>query len=198
MSVEYLPPADDGAGWSGRAGSGPGGTGPDGYEIGDFRPGSPGSRWALGRYLVGRAIAEYVSRALLVAALLVLALAGLLFWAGPTWAAVLILLVGLSVLAVRGLLVAVLRRVSGHAYFGPIEKRMRALVGDTGKDVRRELRRIGLPSRVWTLPLLVTRLAGRRRAETAQRLRAFELDRVVPKARLDELHLLVRSALPRR
>jgi len=70
-------------------------------------------------------------------------------------------------------------------------------VSDTHGDVLRELRRLGLPSHLWTLPLLALRLAGRRRAETFERLRAFDIDRAVPKARLDELHLLLRDATGR-
>ena len=59
-----------------------------------------------------------------------------------------------------------------------------------------ELRRIGLPGRVWTLPLLAVRLLGRRRrGETLERLRTFELERAVPRSRLDELHLLLRRAV---
>lgn len=59
----------------------------------------------------------------------------------------------------------------------------------------RELRRIGLPGRVVTLPLLALRLPGRRRrADTVTRLRGFDIERVVPKARLDETFLLLRGA----
>src|SRR6516225_3752164 len=35
-------------------------------DVGAFEEGTPGSRWALGRYLVGRAIGESMSRALTV------------------------------------------------------------------------------------------------------------------------------------
>ena len=79
---------------------------------------------------------------------------------------------------------------------------MQALVDDTRADVLRELRRIGLPGRVLTLPLLGFRLLSRRRRrDTLDRLRTFQADRAVPKARLDELHLLLRQvfggSLPR-
>jgi hypothetical protein len=167
-------------------------------EVGDFDQGTPGSRWALGRYLVGRAVAEYVSRALLVFALVVIAVAALIYWLGPTWVAVLIVLFALSVLLMRWVLTALLGRVTSAAYFGPAEGRMRELVADTRGDVRRELRRIGVPSRTWTLPLLGLRLLRRKsRAATLERLRRFDADRVVPRARLDELHLIVRRLPPR-
>ena len=59
----------------------------------------------------------------------------------------------------------------------------------------RELRRIGLPGRVWTLPLLAFRLfSSRRRQDTLARLRTFQVERAVPRARLDELHLVLREA----
>jgi hypothetical protein len=171
---------------------------PDRPDVGDFDQGTPGSRWALGRYLVGRAIGEYVGRALLAFALVVLAVAGLVYWAGPTWLAVLLGVFALCVWLVRQMLGALLRSVSGAAYFGPLEARMRELVADTRADVRAELRRIGLPSRTWTLPLLAARLAGRRRrGETLERLRRFDADRVVPRSRIDEMHLIVRQLRPR-
>jgi hypothetical protein len=167
-------------------------------DVGGFEQGTPGSRWALGRYLVGRAIGEYVSRGLLAFALVVVALAGLVYGIGPTWLAVLIGVFAVCVLLMRSLLGALLRRLTAAEYFGPLEGRMHGLVADTRADVRAELRRIGVPSRTWTLPLLALRLARRRRrAETLVRLRRFDVDRVVPGARLDEFHLIVRQLRPR-
>ena len=46
-----------------------------------------------------------------------------------------------------------------------------------------------------TLPLLAVRLAGRRRKDTLDAAARFEIDRAVPPARLDELHLLLRDTL---
>ena len=166
-------------------------------EVGDFEQGTAASRWALGRYLVGRALGDYISRGLLVFALVVAAVAGLVYYVGPTWLAVLIGLFALSVLMLRWLLGAVLRRFTGAQVFGPLEERMRVLVADTRADVRAELRRIGVPSRTWTLPLLAWRLARRkRRQDTLERLRRFDADRVVPPSRLDELHIIVRQSRP--
>lgn len=162
-------------------------------EVGDFRQGSEGSRWLLGRYLLGRVIGEFVSGALLVVVIALAAFAIAMYFVSPTWLAVLIGLLALAVLVVRVLFAAVLRRFSGAAMFGPVEARMRPLVSDTRADVRRELRRLGLPSRVWTMPLLAWRLRRRRRADTLRRFREFDAARVVPDSRVDELHLLVRS-----
>jgi hypothetical protein len=166
-------------------------------DVGAFEQGTPASRWALGRYLVGRAIGDFVSRALTVFTLFVVALAALVWWLGPHWLAVLIGVFALTVLLVRSLLGAVLRRATGAGYFGPADDRMRRLVAETRGDIRAELRRIRVPSRTWTLPLLVWRLARRRRrAETLRRLRAFDAKRVVSRSRLDELHMIVQQLRP--
>ena len=82
-------------------------------DVGAFEEGTPGSRWALGRYLVGRAIGESMSRALTVFALLVVALTALVWWLGPHWLAGVIGVFALTVLLLRSLLGAVLRRVTG-------------------------------------------------------------------------------------
>jgi len=164
-------------------------------DVGAFRTGSPISRWALSRYLVGRAVASYIGWALFGLAVALVGLGMLLYFVGPSWLGVLVVILGFGVLAVRALLATLLRRLTSVGRFGELDARLRALVGDTRKDVRQELRRIGLPSRVWTMPVLVVRLAGRRRARTLELLRGFDVARVVPAARLDELHLLVISRL---
>ncbi len=98
-------------------------------------------------------------------------------------------------LLLRWVLLAVVRRLTAFSQYAPIEERINALVADTRADVFRELRRVGLPSHMWTLPLLPIRLVrSKRRADTVERLRAFELARVVPKARVDETFLLLRQA----
>jgi hypothetical protein len=167
-------------------------------EVGEFRQGSALSQWALARYLVGRAIAESVSRTLLVIAVLVLALAVACQWGlHLTFVTVLLVIVAAVVLLLRWVLRTVLRKLTAADRYGPIEARLRALVSDTHGDVLRELRRAGLPSHTLTLPLLALRLAGKRRAETLARMRSVEIGRAVPQARLDELHMLLREAAGR-
>jgi hypothetical protein len=171
-------------------------AGPElGPDVGRFTQGTPISRWALARYLVGRSIGQSLSATLLVVALAVLGLAALLQWgAHQTFWAVLVALVALAILAMRALLRAVLRRLSAADQVAPLEQRLRALVADTRADVLAELRRLGLPGRTWTLPLLAVRLLRpSRRRETLDRLRSFQVDRVVPAARIDELHLIIRG-----
>jgi hypothetical protein len=168
------------------------------YDVGAFEQGSPVSRWALSRYLVGRAIGESVSRSLLILGLVILAFAGFVSWLGSAFWSVVVAILALAVLAMRALLRAVLRRLTGADQFDPIGARLQALVADTRSDVLAELRRIGLPGRTWTLPLFPMRLFGRRRRRrTIDRLRTFDVDQVVPKARVDELHLILRDTRER-
>jgi hypothetical protein len=163
-------------------------------DVGRFQQGTPISRWGLGRYLVGRAVAADVSAVLLMLGLLVVAAGICLFFVAPVWVAVLVALVGLAILAVRAIAGAVLRRATGVGRrFGRHEQRMRGLIQATRVDVRAELRRIGLPGRRLTMPLLGLRLVGHRRGDTLRRLAAFDVNRVVPASRLDELHLIVQN-----
>lgn len=168
-------------------------------QVGMFRQGSELSRWALARYLVGRAIARSVGDVLLLAAVVVLALAVLLGWlTGAAGWALFVGLVGLGVLALRAVLLWLVRALTAVRGDQPLEHRMRALVSDTRRDVLRELRRLGLPGRTWSLPFLaLALLRRRRRAAVLERLRGFEVERVVTPSRLDELHLLLRTALGR-
>jgi hypothetical protein len=160
-------------------------------DVGAFAQGDDLSRWALGRYLLGRALAVQVSRVLLAVALLIAAAAIALYLGGFTVLAVLVGLVAVAVLGARAILMAVLRHTTMPSIASDGERRLAALVADTRKDVGRELRRLGLPSRALTLPLLAWRLAGRRRNEVLTRLRGFDVERVVPAGRLDEVHLLL-------
>jgi hypothetical protein len=161
-------------------------------EVGEFQQGSALSRWAFARYLVGRAIGESVGRTLLVVALVLLAPAAACQWGlHSTFFAVVLAVLALLVLLVRAGVRGLLRRLTEADRYGPVETRLRRLVADTRGDVLRELRRIDLPSHTVTLPLLAVRLIGKRRKTTLSRLREFDIDRAVPKSRLDELHMLL-------
>lgn len=168
----------------------------EGVEVGGFDQGTQLSRWALARYIVGRVVLERVSWSLLLIAgvlivLAVLAQAGL----HSTLLCVLLAVVAVFVLVLRLLLRAILKRLMGAAAYGPLEKRVREIVGDAGSGVLKEMRRVGLPSGLLTIPLVVVRLAGRRRRETLARMREFDVERAVPKARRDELYLVLRESL---
>lgn len=160
-------------------------------EIGAFRRGTGLSRAALARYLVARVITNAVSRSMMLLALVLTLLAALVFFLWLKWLGVLIFVIAVVVLAFRALFLAVLRRLAGP--FGRAEERLRALVADSRADFNRELRRVGLPGSMLGLPLLAVRLLGKRRKDTLARLGRFEVARVVPANRLDELHMIVEN-----
>jgi hypothetical protein len=174
-----------------------GGSSANAGRVGDFRQGNQLTQWALARYLLGRALAVQLSRTLIGLALLIAVVAGLVYYGGATVLAVLIGLVALVVLGLRSLVGALLRRTTMAMLPTAAEQTLNRLVRDTRADIGRELRRIGLPGRPWTMPFLIGRILGRRRADTFARLREFDVDRVVPAARLDELHWMVAAAASR-
>ena len=147
----------------------------------------------LARYLVGRAIAARVSVSLMVIALVIIAGAAALWIWVSHGLAIFLGIVALFVLGFRALLMAVLRRLMAVGQLGPAEYKIKSMVADTSGDLRRELRRIGLPASTFGLPLLAIRLLGRRRRETLTRFGQFDVTNVVPKTRLDELQFVVRN-----
>ena len=168
-------------------------------DVGEFRQGSPLSQWALARYLVGRSLGVSIGNNLLVLALLLLGIGALLQWvAHTTFWAIVVTVLALLDLGMRALVRALLNNLTAANRYRPLEDRLRALVSDTRKDVLAELRRVGLPGRPWSLPLLAVRLLRpSRRAETVSKLRQFDLDRAVAPARVDELHHIMRAAFQR-
>ncbi len=195
---EFPGPANDGTG--GRPAAGARGSfevlRADGtpVDVGRFEQGTDASRWALSRYLVGRALAEATGRSLLIVGLVLLALAVVIGWQLSVVLAVLVGIVALGVLLLRWVLLAVLVRLTAPTADPAVTRRLDRLAADTRRDALAELRRIGLPGHTWSLPLLALRLArGRTRDETLRRMQRFETDRVVPRIRLDELHLLVQQ-----
>lgn len=168
---------------------------PPGIDVGAFEQGTEFSRWALARYIVGRVILERVSWGLLGIALVLLVLGGLCEWGlHSTALAVVCVLLALTVLLMRAILRAVLRRLMAFDTFAPVEDRIKAILDGASQDIFAELRRVGLPSHAVTLPLLVPRLIGRKRRETMERIHAFEVEQAVPRARRDELYLVLRQA----
>lgn len=167
-------------------------------DVGAFEPGTPFSRWALARYIVGRVLLERISWALAGLGIVLLVVAALCEWVlHSTFLAVIVGIVAVGVLFLRWLLMAVLRRLMLAQAYGPLEKRLDTIVSSATGGVLAELRRVGLPGRVFTVPLIAFRLIGKRRQETLEKMRAFDVDRAVPKARRDELHLLLQEATGR-
>jgi hypothetical protein len=99
------------------------------------------------------------------------------------------------VLLIRVMLSAVQRRLSGAGQLGPDEAKVEAMVGQTRKGLRAELRRVGLPAAPWGPFLIGLRLIRPfKRAQTVRKLVQVDLGKVVPPSRLDELHLLLSSS----
>lgn len=168
---------------------------PYGADYGNFRQGNALTQGALVRYLVGRSLGESIGASLLLLAVVFAGLAAALWWGldAHGWAA-LVAVIAVVVLLMRWIVTAVLSRLTATRQYAPIERRLRHMVAETRGDVLGELRRLGLPGRLWTLPLLAVRLLRRKtRAETFARLKGFDLDRVVPASRIDELHMLIKA-----
>jgi hypothetical protein len=170
-----------------------------GPEIGQFQQGDDVSQWVLRRYLLARALGASVVRTVHWFGVAVLAMAVGLWFAGITWLAVLVGILGVFILLFRALLSAIQRRISGVDAMGSVGPKVEQLVGQTRRGIRAELRRIGLPSAPWGPTLIGIRLLRPvRRVETVRKLAKFDLTQVVPTSTLDELHLLLRSAPPPR
>lgn len=164
-------------------------------DVGEFRRGNAETSWALARYLVGRVILVKVSIGLLFTAALIAALGIAVYALGVEWLGVLILLVALGFVVVRWVFATIVRRMTAAAQFGPAEAQVKQLLGDTSGDLRRELRRVGLPSGWWSFPLLLLRLMrSKSRRKLFARMRTIELERIVPPSRVDQLHMAIDAA----
>ncbi len=160
-------------------------------------PGRPDSEAALRQYLLTRALGRSVLNTVQWSAIAILLLAVGCWLGGLKVLAVLIGLVAVVVLVVRSLLSALGRRLSGADRLGAAEPQVRRLVARTGRRLRRELRRVGLPGSPWAPLLIALRLLRpHRRQQTAMALARIDLSNVVPPSQVDELHLLLQSTRP--
>ncbi|MDQ1740870.1 MAG: hypothetical protein QOE53_2522 [Pseudonocardiales bacterium] len=165
------------------------------FEVGNIGPGSAASQAVLRRYLLTRALGSSIVNAVQWTGVVVLLLAALSWLGGWKLLAVLLGLAAVLILAVRAVLSAIQRGLSGASRLGPLEPRVAALVTRTRRELRRELRRVGLPGAPWA-PLLI---AGRlvrptRRARTVEALSRIDLTKAVPPSQVDELQILLRQA----
>lgn len=181
---------------TGPAGGRPGGDGPRATvftgEVGDFRQGDPATRAVLARFLVARTVGDGAVRALLLVALAFAALTVVLVALSvPAFFSVLAALVTLAWFAAWRVARALWRGLTGGRSLEPVRADLDRVVAETRPDVRRELRRIGLPAHPLAALVLARRLVGARRAQTREAMRRFDVDRVVPPARLDEAFLLL-------
>ncbi|MFL6161186.1 MAG: hypothetical protein ACJ74U_03070 [Jatrophihabitantaceae bacterium] len=160
-----------------------------------FRSASPQSEAALRQYLLTRALGRSVLNTVQWSAIAIVALAVACWLADVKVLAVLIGLLAVFVLLARWMLAGLGRRLSGADRLGAVEPQVRRLVARTGRQLRQELRRVGLPGTPWAPLLIALRLLRPyRRRQTAQALARVDLTRVVPASQLDELHLLLQSA----
>lgn len=165
--------------------------------VGAFHQGNALSQLALRRYLLTRAIGASIVRTVHWLGVGTLLLAVLVWLAGIHWLSILIGLFALLILIMRTALSGLQRRISGIDQLGPSAARIEALVGQTRKSIRSELKRVGLPSTPWGPTLIGFRLIRPvKRVETLRRLGSFDLSHVVPVSTLDELHLLLRQNPP--
>jgi hypothetical protein len=161
-------------------------------EVGDLRPGDPRTQWALARYLVARTVGDNAVRAVLGVALVLAALTVLLVAvSAPVALSVLVGLVAVGWFVAWRLARALWSRLAGGPALVPVRHELDALVRETRPDVRRELRRLGLPAHPLASFAFARRLVGRRRAETMTTLRGFDVDRVVPAERADRAVVLL-------
>jgi hypothetical protein len=159
------------------------------------RPGRIDSEASLRQYLLTRALGRSVLNTVQWSAVAILAIAVACWLGGLKVLAVLVGLVALFVLLVRSLLARLGRQLSGADQLGAAEPQVRRLVSRTGRGLRRDLRRVGLPGTPWAPLLIALRLLRPfRRAQTVQALARIDLNRVVPASQLDELHLLLQSS----
>ncbi|MEO6700772.1 MAG: hypothetical protein ABI140_13545 [Jatrophihabitantaceae bacterium] len=190
MSEQFQPAPFDRAepidlGFNGRSG---------GAQLIFSGPIKPGSEAALRRYLLTRALGRSVIQAVQWSGISILLIAALCWLGGLKVLGILIGLVAIAMLVLRAMLAGIERRLTGSVQLGEVEPRVAKLVSRTGRSLRRELRRVGLPGTPWApLQIALRLIRPLRRAQTARSLSQINLDQVVPSSQLDELHLLLQA-----
>jgi hypothetical protein len=164
-------------------------------EVGNIGPGSAASQAVLRRYLLTRALGSSIVNAVQWTGVVVLLLAALSWLGGLKLLAVLLFVVAVGIFLVRAVLSAIQRRLSGASRLGPLEPRVASLVTRTRRELRRELRRVGLPGVPWAPMLIAWRLMRPlQRPRTVTALSRIDLTKVVPPSQVDELQILLRQA----
>lgn len=177
-----------GVGFQPGPGAGSGAVQPGGVFI-FGRSGPLDNEKSLRAYLLIRAVARSVLTTLQWSGIAILVLAAALWLGGLKVLGILVGLVALAVLGFRALLSGLGRRMARQP-----DPRLHRLVIRTGRGLRREFRRVGLPGTPWAPLLIALRLIRpRRRVATMQALTKIDLARVVPSSQVDELHLLLQS-----
>jgi hypothetical protein len=165
------------------------------FEVGSIGPTSSPTQAALRRYLLTRALGSSVVNTVQWTGVVVLILAALCWLGGVKVLAVLVGFFALLIFAIRAVLSAIARGLARSSRLGPLEPRVAALVARTRRDLRRELRRVGLPGVPWAPLLIALRLIRPyRRVPTMQALSRIDLTKAVPPSQVDELQILLRQA----
>lgn len=182
--------------WSAAAAAGPvADPRDDGFDPGDTGtwrvrevvPGGESGRrtTTILRYLLGCLAVDHI-RKLTRWAFAVPVVGALLLVVQPRWIGATVLVLGVLLVAGRFASVRLVERLSLARRFRPVEQELRDAVEAGKANLRGELRRVGLPSGPWAIPMSVVRLArGNARSAARSRLLEIEIDRVLPRAQLD-------------
>lgn len=176
----------------------PGDTGT--WRVRDVVPGQEGGRrtTTILRYLLGLLAVDNV-RKLTRFAFVVPVLGALLLIVRPRWIGAAVLVLGLLLVVGRIAAVRLIVRRSLARRYRPVEDDLRAAVEAGKANLRGELRRAGLPSSSWSIPLSVVRLGkSTDRSKARSRLLEIEIDRVLPRAQLDRALKVLDEAAPGR
>jgi len=147
------------------------------------------------QYLITRALGRSVVTTVQWSAIAILGLAVLCWLGGIKVLAVLIGLIAVAVLLLGVGLSGLGRRLSGANRLGHVEPQVRRLVARTGRGLRQEFRRVGLPGSPLAPLLIALRLVRPyRRATTVRAMAQLDLNRIVPADQVDELQLLLQTA----
>lgn len=176
----------------------PGDTGT--WRVRDVVPGGEGGRrtTTILRYLLGLLAVDNV-RKLTRFAFVVPVLGALLLLVRPRWIGAAVLVLGVLLVVGRIAAVRLIGRRSLARRYRPVEDDLRAAVEAGKANLRGELRRAGLPSSSWAIPLSVVRLGpSTARSQARSRLLEIEIDRVLPRAQLDRALKVLDEAAPGR
>ncbi len=163
----------------------PGDTGT--WRVGEVVPGAESGRrtTTILNYLLGRLAVDNV-RTQTRWAYAVPVVGALLLVVRPRWIGAAVLVLGVLLVVGRVASVRLIERLSLARRFRPVEQDLRGAVEAGKANLRGELRRVGLPSGSWAIPLSVVRSArGGARSAARSRLLEIEIDRVLPRAQLD-------------
>lgn len=146
------------------------------------------------RFLIGRIVADRLRKVLLASWFV--ALVGLIVLAvGQAFAGLVVVALGVLGVVARALTPRILERLLLASQFRPVAEELVTAVEGGKPNMRRELRRVGLPASGLGMPLLAWRLArSGRGSESFRRLAQVRLDRVLPLIQIERALQLLGEA----